>query len=159
MLTGQYIITPFGQQPIVVPNQAMTEGKQRWLEMVCRNDGIGGDGEFYLGLCGDDQGVLLTLADLTAEPSNAGYARKQLDRNSTDWPLIDLAGDVPFAETKELTFTPSGAAYNTTVFRCFLCNVTAGSAGVLFSVSAPFPAGQVLADGVPFKVKYRLYWQ
>ena len=149
---------------VSLPNLVVRDGEINILKMLLQDDQtiVAGGGNFYLGLCGNvaANSVASVLSSITDEPgSTGGYARKAVGRNTTGFPTasITLVNGVYRARSLQVTWTPSGADYDTAITRVFLTNVSSGTTGVLFAFSAALTSPLILTDGTPFNVNYDLY--
>ena len=105
---------------------------------------------FYLGLYTNptsEPAEDVTLTDLT-EPSGGAYARIQLQ--NSDW---SLSGSV--ATHTQKTFSASGAAWGN-VYGCFICNVSSGTVGKIFSVEQFSDGPYNVPDGGAIKITAKL---
>lgn len=160
MLRGRFVLFPDTCDEHYVENNILDEGEISFLKMIARADvvDIAAGGNWFVGLCGAAFLDTTTLATLVGEPTAAGgYARKAVTRNAGGWPTLGEVNGVNRIRTVTFTWTPAGADYSTTIQRFFLCNVAAGSAGLLMSVSGAFPDPIQLVDAVPFPAAYELY--
>lgn len=115
----------------IVHNALLDEGERNVLDVYFRNNLA--PASFFLGL---HSGALAETHTLTnvVEPSQAGYARQAIARNTTDWgtPALD-AGDYKTTATQE---SFGAAATWTPVNECFLSSTSAGASGsVLLSAA------------------------
>lgn len=157
---GRFIFFPDTPKQFIIPNNVLSAGRELFLKQVFQADTSVTD--FYLGLMGAAFADDTTLADILAssEPTigTGGYAREQLTRDSTDWPTIQQVNGEWQARSKLVTFTASGADFDTSVSRAFLCDVSAGSAGNLLAVSGALPAALTIADGDSLPIKYENWY-
>lgn len=163
-LQGRFVLFP-GRSvedggEIVIRNQIVNEGEEAFLKMLLRDDQtiVAGGGNFYIGLCDQIPTDATTLTDLASEPAvSHGYARNAIVRSAVGWPTIALSGNGDFvAQSAVVNFTAAGGDFSGPISRCFLCNVGAGSAGNLFSVSAPLPAAITILSGQTIPIRYEL---
>lgn len=147
---------------ILIPNIVVLEGKQAFLQAVVQNADMGLAGTpplFYIGLCDQVPAAADTLASITTEPtSDGGYARASVERSAVGWPTIDEVNGVKRAQTQIITFAASGAAYSGPISRAFLCSVSSGATGTLFSYSGALSVPIQLQDGESFDMQYELYF-
>ena len=154
-MRGQFIVTPPNGDKIIVPNTITEEGAEAYLDRIFRNNSITG---FYVGLCNQVPANADTLASITSEPTvTNGYAREQLQQNSTDWPTIDTENEESYILSKQIDFTASGGAFSTAFSRLFLCSVASGTTGVLYAYSAALTVPVTLADGVTWSAQYQMF--
>lgn len=115
----------------VAHNVLTDEGERNLLDVYFRNQNA--PPEFFVGLHSGDLSDTSTLADVV-EPSQSGYARKQLARNTTGWPTLALdAGDYQ-VEGASVVFT--AAATWTPVNRMFLASQSTGAVGAILLEAA-----------------------
>ena len=148
---------------IRIPNIVVLEGKEQFLRAVTRNEDMGLTGGppplFYIGLCDQVPNAADTLTSITTEPTSAGgYARIGIERSSVGWPTIDEVNGVKRAMSKIVTFAASGADYSGAFSRAFLCSVSSGTTGFLFSYSGALSVPITLLDGESVDVQYELYF-
>ncbi len=159
-MRGQFVIDPGTPQEQVVPNIVVQEGEESFLKMLAQADvaDVSVGGNFFFGLCNyvplfDD-----VLSDVLLEPSSAGgYARQAITRDATGFPTISLVNGVFRARTANITWTASGADFDQAFTRLFLCNVSSGTAGILYSVSGALVAPITLLDGNSHVAQYELF--
>lgn len=161
-MRGQFTISdPRGKEPdIILPNQLISEGIESFLKMMMRGTttDVSVGGNFYLGICGSTIDDDETLATLPGEPTvTNGYARNAISRDATGWPTIGQVNGVWRALSKSVTFSASGGSFSETWYRCFLCNVSSGTSGLLYAVSAARDTPLLLTSGLSRVVTYELY--
>lgn len=160
-LRGQYTIWMPNKEKIVVPNALVVDGFISLLKMLWQGDTslIAGGGNFWVGLKDSIASPADTLATLTGEPGagDVNYTRKAVTRDSSGWPTVEVVNNNGHVRSLVVTFTALTSNWVTTVQRCFLCSISAGTGGKLFSESAPFPAGVLLAAGQSLPVQYDLW--
>jgi len=149
---------------IFIPNTVVDVGKEQFLRAVTRDEDMGLTGgpptEFHIGLCNQAPVEADTLVSITTEPTvTFGYARKVVERNSTGWPTIDEVNGQKRATSKVLTFTASGGDFSASFTRAFLCSVSTGTVGNLFSYSGPLTVPIAILDGESFAMQYELYFR
>lgn len=139
---------------LIIPNNITTWGAAQILALAFPNTDL----DFYVGLCSGVYEPDLQIEDLT-EPTIGvgGYARQLLDRTNTDWPAVGELNGEPYAESKELTWTPTGADYDEEITRMFIASTLNGVSGNVFALSGALPAGIILAEDEPLSLKYRIY--
>lgn len=129
--------------------------EEELLKLIYQGDTTAFASGFYLGLCNSD-GVTneTTLADLT-EVTGSGYARVQLNRNSTDWGDPAEGSNSYHTESKQITFTATGdwTAFN----RAFICNAASGTSGKLFIISGALTTTKTLSTGESFSLTFTNY--
>ena len=136
------------------------EGEQSLLEMLFQGDNIivPAAGNFYLGLCNQTPDKNDTLADISTEPTVAnGYARQAISRDVTGFPTIEQVNNETRVVSLVINFTAAGGAFDASFTRAFLCNVSAGSAGILLAYSGAYSSPILLADGQTQQVKFEFY--
>lgn len=107
-----------------VHNVLLDEGERNVLDLYFRAQNA--PPTFYLGLHSGSLSDTSTLANVV-EPSQSGYARQEITRNTTGWPTLALdAGDFQAESTQE-TFT--AAATWTPVNKIFLASQSTGAVG------------------------------
>lgn len=157
---GRFIFFPGTPKQIIIPNNVLSAGRELFLKQVFQADSSVSD--FYLGLMGSAFADDTTLADILAssEPTigTGGYARAKLTRNTTDWPTVQQVNGEWQVRSKLVTFTASGADFDTSVSRAFLCDISAGSSGNLLAVSGALPAAMTIADGESLPVIYENWY-
>jgi hypothetical protein len=90
----------------VVPNHLADEGEKSMLDAFFRGQNI--PTAFELALFNDTPVDTDKVKDLTGEPTSGGYARQALNRDTTDWPILELhEGDWRVA-SKAVTFAATG---------------------------------------------------
>jgi hypothetical protein len=161
MLSGRFtLLDKFGNPQSVVQNTVVDEGQEAFAGMLMRGltTPVAAGADFFLGLCGASVDQADTLADVLGELSSAGgYAREAISRDATGFPTISKVNGVYRALSKVVTFTASGANFSATFRRCFLCSVSSGTSGALFSYSGPFPAIQI-NDGESQQITWELFF-
>lgn len=164
-MKGRFIIFPGEDKELILPNTVVQDGEKAFLQIMLQGDAtqVAPGGNFFMGLCGANlnaQGVLdrtLTLATLLGEPPVAnGYARQAFTRDAVGWPIISLVNGVYRAQSKVVNFTAAGGDIGA-VARLFFCSVGAGNAGKLYAISAQFPVGTTIPNGITFPAQYELY--
>jgi hypothetical protein len=124
-----------------IHNVLTDEGERNLLDTYFRNNNV--PPAFFVGLHSGDLSDTSTLANVT-EPSQAGYARKTLARNTTDWgaPALD-AGDY---QTTGLTvvFTSAFTSW-TPVNKMFLASQATGAVGAIL-LEASLQVTRILAS-------------
>ena len=125
----------------VVHNALLDEGERNVLDVYFRNNLA--PANFFLGL---HSGALAETHTLTnvVEPSQSGYARQQIARNTTDWgaPALD-AGDYKTTASQE---SFAAAATWTPVNECFLASTSGGTSGSVI-LSAALSTFRSLVSG------------
>lgn len=144
-----------------LPNILVEEGEQSFLKMIARADvaDVAAGGNFFIGLSGVAITPTDTLATLSGEPGVVnGYAREAVTRNSAGWPSLSQVNGLWRIATSTISFNASGGDFDANISRAFLCNVSSGSAGLLFAVSAALltPLTITVANS-PFDVVYELF--
>jgi len=115
----------------IAHNALANVGQQRMLEITFR--GGSALAALYMALADATNPCSVTKTDstataLTGEPSGNGYARVQIEQNSTGWPTSALdSGDWQLT-SKVLTFTASGAGWGP-VNCAVLTTAVSGTAG------------------------------
>lgn len=124
-----------------VHNALLDEGERNVLDVYFRNNLA--PTAFYLGLHSGALGETQTLANVV-EPSQSGYARSLIDRNTTDWtaPTLD-GGDMKTTATQE-SFV--AAAVWTPVNEIFLASTISGAVGSVI-LSAQLSTFRSLVSG------------
>jgi hypothetical protein len=138
----------------VIRNALADEGEKYILDDFFRN--LNAPATFYLGLCNDALQDTDTLADILNEPVGNGYARQEITRNSTGWPVLALdAGDYQVI-SKLVTYLATGGSIGP-VNTMFLCNVLSGTAGYHYAWAA-LSQSRTLANGEALgcKIKVKL---
>lgn len=112
---------------------------------------------WYLGLTNASytfDGV--TLAELAAgEPVGNGYARQVLNQDTSDWTISEVNGVIQ-VQSKTVIFTAS-ANWDKSYSRMFLCDASAGTAGIVYAVSGPTPAPRTVLLGAGPSVSYQFF--
>lgn len=144
-----------------IPNQLTVEGEETFLKMITRGDAtdVAVGGNFYLGLTGLSVANNNTLVDVAATEPTAtnNYSRKAVERNSTGFPTITQLDGVFVARSKAVTFDATPGNYSTSIYRLFLCNAANGTAGKLFSVSAPLQVPKLITPAESYIVQFELW--
>jgi hypothetical protein len=162
-LGGRFWLPSFGPEAFL-PNRFQKEGMQLFLEILFQGDDVSiplAGGEFFVGLCGNAAvGVDATLVSITDEvPEVNNYARIPLERNITDWPLIEEIGDQMRVVSKEMTWTATGGDFQSSFTRIFLTDVLTGTAGNLISLSQPMTVPFTVVEDADFPARYELYFK
>ena len=112
-------------------NALLDEGERNVLDVYFRNNLA--PASFFLGLSSTTLSETQTLAN-AIEPSQSGYARQTIARNTSDWsaPALD-AGDMKTTATQE-SFV--AAATWTPVTEIILTSTSAGSNGSVLLTAA-----------------------
>ncbi len=159
-MRGQFHIS-WGDKKFILPNRIFDEGELSFLKMIVQADvvDVSAGGNFFIGLCGDNDDDAKTLVTLSGEPGVVnGYARKAVARNSTGWPTVAAAGKMFRALSAQVTFTASGGSFDTAIKRAFLCNVGSGTSGLLFALSGRLSGQPITVPvGTPLNVQYELF--
>lgn len=152
---GEFKLFPNSKDELVLRNFIPADGGQTLLRMILWGDTsiVAGGGNFFAGLMGPTADFTTLLSTLIGEPAGHGYARQAIPRSNAGWPTETLTNNVWHTQSQTFTFTSSDA-YVVTVQRIFLCSVSAGSAGRLIAVSAPFPAPFTVTSGTPLPCAY-----
>ncbi len=130
----------------IVHNSLLDSGEEMVLNTFFRNTLA--PTEFYLGLHSGTLTETQSLANVV-EPSQAGYARSLIARNTTDWSAPTLAaGDFQTTASME-TFT--AAATWTPVSECFLASTSGGALGPVI-LSAALSTLRSLVSGDQLQV-------
>lgn len=159
-MRGQFIIYPGTPKELIIPNIIVDEGEIAFLKMIGRADvtDVSAGGNFFAGLCAETPDDADTLSDITTEPTvTFGYARKAISRDGTGWPVLGAVGDANRLQSLTMTWTAAGGNFSRTFQRLFLCNVSSGSAGLLFAYSGLLPNPIQVDDTKSFVAKYELY--
>lgn len=116
---------------LVTPNNVTLEGSRVIMAAAFRNEVP----TFYLGLVRGMSNLNLTLADVE-EPTIGvnGYARQQITRDATGWPVLAVVGNEQYIESQFYTFTASGGAFDRGINRM-----------ALFTTSIAAPNNKILA--------------
>ncbi len=150
----------YAKEPIVMPNTVVDEGEIEFLRMIARADvsKVASSGNFYMGLCDQIPAEADTLTEITSEPTvTNGYARNAISRDSTGWPTeVVVNGNNGIRSTTE-DFAASGGDFSAAISRAFLCNVSSGTAGVLFSYSGALTTAVTIASGETFSAQYEFF--
>lgn len=160
MLKGRFIIkTP--KKEIILPNLIVDEGLESFLKMMLQaaTGDVSAGGNFYVGICGTSAPQTdWDLTDIAGEPSSAGgYSRQAVTRDATGWPTVSAVNSLWRARTADVTFAASGADFDATLNRLFLCNASSGTSGVLFAVSAALTTPITIANGESYPTAYEIY--
>lgn len=159
-MRGQFVFWPETERQLVVPNNIMDEGAESFLKMIGQDDqtDVAAGADFYIGMCGKPFTTSDTLATLAGEPSGAGgYSRKAVSRDNVGFPSITQENGIWKMQSKVVNFVAGGADFSVSIWRTFLCNVGAGTAGKLFAVSGPLQAAHLVVDGETFPVRYEIF--
>lgn len=155
MLRGEFI----RGDGLVIPNNVTFVGAQTVLELALRDTDV----DFYVGLCDGVYTPDLICQDLT-EPTigTNGYARIQLNRDSTDWPTEDSLNAQAYMESKSIVWTATGGNFNQAITRMFIAFTATniGSNDSVFALSAALPDSLTITpttDVSDRTFKYRLY--
>lgn len=136
----------------VTPNNITDWGATALLQMAFQ----GTDITLWVGLC---SGVFTPDLQIGAleEPTIGvnGYARQPLTRSVVDWPVTGITVGSPFIESKQLTWTPAGGAFDKLVTRMFICADDNDLAGNVFALSAAMH--NPMSVTAALSAKYRLY--
>lgn len=146
---GIYTINPGTDKEFSLKNALVSDGAEYFLRTIFRGEAIL-PATYYIGLTNVNPGFAGSslVAVNAGEPAVAhGYARQAAVKNTVDWTVTFVNGAWR-AQSKVVTFTVS-SDYVTSWNRLFLCNVNAGTGGLVFSLSGPAPALilPLLADG------------
>lgn len=157
-LRGQFRLWPGEKKELLIPNTIVDEGEEAFLKMLMQGDNtiVAAGGNFYLGLCPTTPAEAHDLTSLS-EPAAGGYARQSVARNTTGFPTVDQVGGMFRAVSALVTFTATGADYDIAIDRAFLCNVSTGTAGILFAYSGALATPITLLDGETLPMQYELY--
>lgn len=144
-----------------IPNQLTVEGEEAFLKMITRGDAtdVAVGGNFYLGLTGLNVSNTDTLVEVAAtEPTlTNNYARIAVPRNATGFPTIGAVNGIWRAQSATANFTATPGNYSTSISRLFLCNAASGTAGKLFSVSAPLLTPKLITPSAAYAVAFELW--
>ena len=112
-------------------NALLDEGERNVLDVYFRNNLA--PANFFLGLSSSTLSETQTLAN-AIEPSQSGYARNQIARNTTDWGAPTLnAGDFQTTATQEAF---DAAATWTPVTEIILVSTSTGASGSVLLTAA-----------------------
>ena len=137
-----------------------TEGEENFLKMLFQGDNtiVAAGANFYLGLCNQTPDKADTLSDISTEPLVAnGYARIPISRDITGFPVIEQVNGESRIVSLVLNFAASGGDFSASFTRAFLCNVSSGSAGILFAYTGAYASPILLADGQNQQIKFEFY--
>lgn len=111
---------------------------------------------FYVGLgTGAFPTKATTLASIV-EVSGGGYARVELDRNTTDFPTLALVAGSWKVTSKGFTFGPASADTTGQATFAFLTDVASGTSGRFFgAVSVPEPFRLLVGDKFDATYEYQ----
>ncbi len=159
-MRGRFHIS-WGNKHFILPNRIFDEGEESFLKMIFQADvaDVSAGGNFFIGLCDDNDADNRTLATLIGEPGVVnGYGRKAITRDATGWPTIAVAGKMFRALSAQVTFTASGGSFDTAIKRAFLCNVTSGTGGLLFALSGRLSGQPITVPvGTPLNAQYEVF--
>jgi len=147
-----------GEPDFIIPNLITDAGEEDFLQAIFQNVfPIAGGSDFYVGLADQTPAETDALTDISTEPTSAGgYARQAVPRNGTGWPTITTINGHKAIQSQTLSFTASGADFSRNITRAFLCDVSSGTSGVLFSYSGALTAGVLVTDGQTFQMQYEI---
>lgn len=154
MLRGEFI----RGDGLVIPNNITTYGIKLLMQMAFTNSGYA----LYMGLANCNPDPELDIADLN-EPTIAthGYARQEITRDATGWPVQGLLNDEQYYETKSVVFAASGGNFDKAITRPVLINSLDATSGVLvFSLGSPYPDELLITPATDVALrtfKYRIY--
>jgi hypothetical protein len=142
---------------LILPNNITAPGIEKILDMAFRDDSH----DFWVGLC---QGVYdpdMLIQDLT-EPTIGvnGYARQQITRDETGWPVDGRANNEPFLESLDLVWAASGGDFDEAITRMFICHDETATTGAVFALSASLPDELTIGTDTDIgdrTYKYRIY--
>jgi len=136
-----------------VENALADEGEESMLDVYLR--GAAAPTNFYLGLANDTPNDQTTLATLQGEPSGNGYARQQIERSGTGWPVFEKDENNDWRATSKLvTFTASGGSIGP-VNLMFLTDVASGTSGK-FLAWAALSQSRTLSNGESLGCKIKI---
>jgi len=163
-MRGSYVVSfdqETGEVLERIPNQLTVEGEETFLKMITRGDAtdVAVGGNFYLGLTGLNVANSYLMTDIVAaEPTvTNNYARIAVLRNSTGFPTIGAVNGIWRAQSATVNFTATPGNYSIAISRLFLCNVASGTAGKLFSVSAPLLTPKLITPTAGYSVAFELW--
>ncbi len=153
MLRGEFIRA----DGLVIPNNLTIFGADTLLKAALRNTVP----TFWVGLVDGVPETELQIEDLD-EPTigTNGYARQQITRDSTGWPVADVLNGEPYLESLWLTWAASGGSFDQAIRRLMIVPSQTDITGDVFALSAPLEG--LVTIGVATveddrKFKYRLY--
>ena len=136
------------------PNLIHHEGEQFLLQALFSKEVNPVPASYYLGIdarttvaAADD------LTDLVSEPSAFGYARKQLNSDTSNFPVSSDANGY-FIITAVKQFVASGGSWGTQR-NTFLTTASTGTGGKLL-ITSPFSAPRLMDDGVAVDVSMKI---
>lgn len=139
----------------VVENALADEGEGNMLDTYLR--ATSSPTTFYLALYNDTPVEADTMADLTGEPSGNGYARQEIERNSTGWPTLALDSGDFMATSKQVTFSASGGSWGPVTYMV-LTTTASGTAGLLLAYVA-LSQSRTLQNGETLGCKIKIKLQ
>jgi hypothetical protein len=143
-----------------IKNTLTVQGQQAMLRNLMRGEAFvpfSGTGTFFIGLCGINFDPTFTLASIVGEPAVANnYARQAINRDIPSWTMT-VVNNVTIMRGSVLNFTAVGGNYSLSIRRAFLCNVNAGTGGVLFAISGPLQVDTLITPTAPLPVQYELH--
>lgn len=145
---------------LLIPNHVTDEGETAFIKMIAQAavGDVAAGGDWFFGLMEDATGEASTLAGITGEPgATGGYARQAIVRDGVGFPTIGVNNGIAFAETETISFTASGFDFDKAIWRLFMCNVSSGTAGLLFAISSPLDAALTVLSGQTQNFNYRLW--
>jgi hypothetical protein len=132
-------------------NALADEGEQQMLDVYLR--GATAPTGFTIRLFNDTPVETDTVADLTGEPSGAGYAAQTIEKSAVGWPSLVLDSGDYLATSKTVTFTASGGPIGPVTYACLV-----SSDSKLISYAA-LSQSRTLADGESLMITYRVKQQ
>lgn len=139
----------------VIENALADEGENNILDAYFR--GQNAPSTFYLALFNDTPVETDTMADLQGEPSGNGYARQELERNTTGWPTLELDSGDYMVTSKQANFSASGGSWGPVTYMV-LTTTASGTSGkllayVALSQSRTLQAGETLGCKIKIKLQ------
>lgn len=138
-----------------IKNTLLQTGASWFLRTMFRGEAVL-PATYYLGLTNVAYTFTSSLADINVgEPAGHGYARQPLVKNTVDWTVQSVNG-VMQALSKVAAFTAS-SDWDKTWNRMFICDVSAGTAGNVLSLSGPAPAPRTVLNGQGPSIQYQYF--
>lgn len=139
---------------LVIPNNITRAGTEAILRAALRAESF----SIFAALadCVPDPDLLIADAGEPVIGTN-GYARIELERNTTDWPTVDEVNGEVFVESAPFTFAAVGGSFSRESSRVMLVSAsTAGSPLALSGAFTPITIGTATAEELR-TFQYRLY--
>lgn len=138
-------------------NALADEGEKNILSSIFRTEDV--PTEFHVRLYNDTPVETDTLADLVGEPVGNGYSPKVLERDSTDFPTLELNSGDWQVKSKAVVFTASGGTISTVTYAILAASIDVSGDDELLYAYVALSTPRTLANGESLTVTFTIKLQ